>query len=107
MWIVTAAREQKSLDKFRRKYNEWRDRIRKTLKQSGVKSDVVEDIPFVPAGHKTEPRLFEELEPWMEQFAKCVLVRRKGHEANGGLWRALREHVLAHTSTSTIECHYG
>ena len=84
--------------------NEFKTRISNLLAEEGRMSD----LPFIPAGYFTEPRLFEGVESWVSQLLKCAIVRmgRAGRGAGGGLWKVGRSRVqLDPTDTSVITCH--
>lgn len=93
------SKEQKTKDRFVKKYHAWKERIYKALSESGVAEEVFRSIPIAPTAHHTEPKLHGV--SWIGNFVKCMLVRVGGSDGRGGLWKALREHVEA---GPTIQC---
>ena len=93
------SREQRSEGSFKKKYKQWKDKV---LSKIGLDDEVVRRIPFIPAGHCTQPRLFGE--SWMSNFVKCLLVGMRESDAVGGMWRALKDHV--EVNGFTIKCAY-
>ena len=96
------SREQRNKDGLRKKYNQWKEGIHKVLSEIELDDEVVHKIPFIPAGHRTQPRLFGE--SWMSNFVKCLLVGMRESDAVGGMWRALKDHV--EVNGFTIKCAY-
>lgn len=96
-------REQRNKDITSSKYNDWKDTVfKEAFSEIGLDGEVMHKIPFIPAGHHTQPRLFGE--SWKSNFVKCLLVGMRESSTIGRVWRALKGHV--NLKSHIIECIY-
>lgn len=97
-------KEQKTKDRFIKKYHTWKKRIYTVFSENGVAEEVSHSIPIAPTAHYAEPKLYGTA--WIGNFVKCMLLRVGGSDASarGGMWRALKDHVMAGNAEPTIRC---
>ena len=60
---------------FDEKAHEWKMRIHTILREEGVPDSTVRNVPVIPAGHKTVPKLFESDEAWLSNVSKYFLIK--------------------------------
>ena len=66
---------RRSKEHFRSRGKQWEGHIRETLEKKGISNRVVLELPIVPAGHHSEPRLFADEEPWLRQLVRAIVER--------------------------------
>lgn len=69
---------RRSQEHLAKRAGQWKDRILGVLSDEGLSAGLLRSIPFVPAGHPTEPRLFPGEELWRSQLLDTVSARVNG-----------------------------
>lgn len=69
---------RRSQEYLAKRAGQWMERFQEVLINEGLARGLVRSIPFVPAGHPAEPRLFPGEEPWRGRLLESISARVNG-----------------------------
>ena len=80
-------------DHIRKKLQEWENKIRELLVEENVPNALLEELRFIPAGHKSEPQLFKN---WMVFLSKYMIFKASDSK-RPAVVKALKRHMNINT----------
>ena len=66
---------RRSKDHHNRQLGQWKEHVHTILCDLGLPKDLIRYIPFIPAGHSAEPRLFRGEKPWRDYLMESISAR--------------------------------
>ena len=77
---------------MRKRLEEWENEIRKLLVEENIPYPVLDELRFIPAGHNSEPQLFENEESWISYLSKYMIFKASDSK-RPAVVKVLKSHI--------------